>query len=259
MKSFPILAIGLACALAACGGEDEADRIADVIDRAATTDDPAICTELMTPAFLAQTEAGDDPLQECEEDQLEGDDSADSTEISAVEIDGERASAEVAFSGGPTDGQTVAVELVKEGDNWKLDRVDSFVEFNRDAFFAATEKDFSDDPALGAEFARCAIPALEELTDQEIQEIFISGEDARVVRLVAEDCPDEYREALIRSALENAEIPPEVRRCIARAMERLPEDQLTKLTLPANRDLLQRYVEAACSDVANEGETTPRA
>ena len=59
---------------------------------------------------------------------------AESVEVESIEIDGETATADAAFTGGSLGGQTIAISLVKEGDQWKLDALDEFTTFDKDAF-----------------------------------------------------------------------------------------------------------------------------
>src|SRR5262249_50866387 len=133
----PCLLILIAAALAACGGgggdssEDEG-KIETAIETAATSSDPSACTEIETLRFVeqnTQTE-GSDAVAACEKEAEEGEDVADSVKITKVSVDGDAATATVAFSGGNFDGQGLEVALAKENKEWKLDEVLGFSEFD---------------------------------------------------------------------------------------------------------------------------------
>jgi hypothetical protein len=125
--------------LAACGGDDSSqdeDDITAAIEQAGTSDEASKCTELQTQAFTEQTEfaSGEEAITTCEENAGDGDVAGESVEVSNVEVDGDTATAEADFSGGGLDGQTLTISLVKEGDQWKLDSLDEFVDFDKDSF-----------------------------------------------------------------------------------------------------------------------------
>ena len=242
-------AITVVCALAfvACGSDDDAQRVTDVITEAATVDDPAHCTELLTPAFVEQSESGDDPVAACEQSEAEGGEAADSVEVSKVEVEGDSATAEVAITGGPSDGQTLALELVKDGDDWKLDWITSFVEFDRDAFLAAVAAEFAEDPNLAPGLADCTIDAFDALTDAEIEELLLSGDDEGTAALVADACPEVYR-GLVLAELEQAfaGMDPAIRSCVITALESLPGERFVDLTLNFDEAVMQQFVNARC-------------
>jgi predicted small secreted protein len=124
--------------LAACGGDDDGssedeDQITAAIERAATTTDPAKCTEVQTANFAQQTdgEPGDSPeeaVQKCQENA--GDVPADSVDVSEIEVDGDSATAKALVTGSFFDGQTLDLALIKDGDQWKLDEFNGFAEFD---------------------------------------------------------------------------------------------------------------------------------
>ena len=125
--------------LAACGGDDSSqdeDDITAAIERAATTDDAANCTDVQTAAFTEQIEftQGEEAIAACEESAGNGEVAGESVEVSSIEVDGDSATAEVAFTGGGLNGQTAAISLVKEDDQWKLDSLDEFTSFDKEAF-----------------------------------------------------------------------------------------------------------------------------
>ena len=61
-----------------------------------------------------------------------GDDvAAESVEVESFEVDGETATAEATFTGGSLGGQAIAISLVKEEDQWKLDALDEFIDLRQ--------------------------------------------------------------------------------------------------------------------------------
>jgi hypothetical protein len=168
-------------ALAACGddnggGSANENDVADTINRVFTSDDPDKCTEAQTPRFTEQTHLsqGESAVTLCRQDAGTG--IADSVDVSAIEVSGDKASAEVATSGSTLDGQTLKVELVKDGEAWKLDRLVGFVNFDRDTFDAALADSLENEEGFSAEGVKCLEAQYGKLSDQEIEDIFTSGD-----------------------------------------------------------------------------------
>lgn len=113
----PALLVVSAFASTACGGgESDEDKIVETVETSATSTDPADCEALTTPAFLMQTqvkESGAEALEGCEEDAQKTAEDPDSVQVSGVEIDGSRATADAAFSGGAFDGQSLSAPWSK--------------------------------------------------------------------------------------------------------------------------------------------------
>ncbi len=187
----------LAVGLVACGGGDDGDdgggepsgdeaAITDVITTTSTETDPTHCTELETQRFVEQTtaETGEDALVECQED--EEDDDADSVEVTNVTVDGTTATADTAITGGGLDGQAVNLSLIKEGEQWKLDHIESFTTFDKQAYLDATRDRLlaSDDPPVDETQADCVVTALGEQDDAALQELFLSGDDSQLEQLI---------------------------------------------------------------------------
>ena len=188
----PLLSL-LACsiaalALVACGGDSESDeeQITTAITTAVETTDPADCATYSTQAFLEQSEGaqGKEALESCEEDVKDTSNDPDSVTVTAVEVDGDAATAEVAFEGGGLDQQTVVVSLVDE-DGWKLDSIDSFATFNRDAFVASIEEGF-EMAELSDEQMACVSESLEAAGDQDLEDVVLSGSEDALIEIVSE-------------------------------------------------------------------------
>jgi hypothetical protein len=132
-------------ALSACGGSSVENEIEDVIEASATSTDPANCTKLNTRRFMTQLaqEGGPGAVRECEREAEEGE-GAESAGVSNVEAEFDRATAEVTLTGaGGLDGQPLVVELVKQGDQWKMDETLEFAKFDRAKLAEAFEAEFA--------------------------------------------------------------------------------------------------------------------
>ena len=105
------------------GGGEQAD-VEDVIERVATSKDPADCKEIYTQNYLqkATGASGTEAVDLCE--QAVGQDKTEGVEISDVEITGDKATAKAVPEGGNLDGKELELTLVKQGGDWKLDDQD---------------------------------------------------------------------------------------------------------------------------------------
>ena len=197
LSCLPALVIALALGLAACGGGGESaeDAVVETIETSATSTDPADCKALSTQAFMEQTEAvkGSEAVKSCEEEAEEPEGDPESVDVSAVEVDGSEATAEVAFNGGNFDGQSLAVALVQEDGDWKLDEVSGFAKFDRDKLVANFEKLFeSGDEPLEPQVADCMGEAFGELSKPEFEELLFGGSQQPIVE-IAEGCQQEQQ------------------------------------------------------------------
>lgn len=186
----PFLLIFAGIFLAACGSSnsDEAE-VKEVIEKSATTTDPADCKKLQTQKFMEQTsqESGQAAVQECEEEakKKEG---AKSVETSEVEVDGSSATANVALTGGTLNGQAVEVELTKEGDQWKMNEVIKFTSFDRAKLVEYLEGQFKEHSGeIPAQLAACFINAFKEGSQEEVEELVFGG-GSKALEEVAEAC-----------------------------------------------------------------------
>ena len=114
--------VGMAgCGGGSSGSSDEND-VKDVITTAFTSDDPKICDSL-TQSLVEQLsgETGDKAVQTCRQQAQQGQPS-DKVEFSDVSVNNDTASASFDVSGGSGGGH-VEAQLVKEGGDWKLNKV----------------------------------------------------------------------------------------------------------------------------------------
>ncbi len=174
----PCLLILSALAFTACGSSSgEEGDVEAAIETSATTTDPADCKKVNTQQFMEQVtrESGEAAVEECE-DEAKNDEGSDSVSVSSVEIDGSSATAEAALSGGNLDGQTLEVELVKDGDEWKMNEVVEFTDFDQAKLVGALEGQFEEsseeiDPKLAA----CFVEAFKQGSQEEVEELLFKG------------------------------------------------------------------------------------
>jgi hypothetical protein len=180
----------LPLSLAACGdnglSSDDQDQITKAIEFATTSGDPKACTEAQTQSFTEQTSGGtgEAAVKECEQNAEPP--TADSVEVSNFDGDSDSATADVAFKGEFFDGQTVQVDLVKEGDQWKLDKAVGFKDFDRDAFITAFPKSLATTGAPPAAID-CVGKNLQDLSDQQIEDLFLDS-DPKLQQQVFNPC-----------------------------------------------------------------------
>jgi hypothetical protein len=163
--------------LAACGGgESEEDKVVSAIETSATSSDPSACTEFATENFNEQItgQKGEAAVKECEKD-AEEEETSESADVSNVEVEGSTATADVALTGGSFGGQTLAVSLVKEGDQWKVNEVTGFAELNRPKLVESLEKNFSETNQVPKAIVACIVEGVEQSSQQEIEKLFFSG------------------------------------------------------------------------------------
>lgn len=185
MRKLPLLALPallvLALGLAACGsgGESDESKIEEAVEKAATATDPAACTKYQTLAFLEQTNQGSGKaaVKQCEEE-AENEESAQSASVSKVEVDGSKATADVALSGSVFNGQTVEVGLVEEGGQWKVNEAVRFTKFNQAKLVESFEAELSKASSeVNPKFAACFIEAFEEADQGEIEAMLLGGNE----------------------------------------------------------------------------------
>lgn len=171
--------IALALAVTACGGggDSDEDQITDVIEEVITTSAPEHCTELQTQRFLEQVNfaTGEEAVEACKAANPRA--NADSVEVTNVQVDGERATADAVPEGSVFDGQTLRLSLIKENDQWKLDRLDDMVDFDQARFAEAYAEALTvgDEPVTGAQ-ANCVERNFASGPGETVEAAILSGE-----------------------------------------------------------------------------------
>jgi hypothetical protein len=178
LLSIPCILIFSALALAACGssGGEEGD-VEKVIEASVTTTDPADCKKLATQHFMEQVsrESGQAAVESCEEE-AKDDEGSDSASVSNVEVDGSGATAEAALTGGGFDGQTLEVEVVKDGDQWKVNEIIAFTAFDQAKLVKALEDGFSENSSeVDPKLAACLTEAFAQGSQKEVEELLFKG------------------------------------------------------------------------------------
>jgi hypothetical protein len=188
-----LVCLALPLTLAACGDDDDdggggdEDQITEVIETASTSTDPEDCSQLQTEASLEQSEltlGGETALESCEEDAPDGSTNPDSVEVSDVTVDGESATASASFTGGPQDGSTFTVALVKEGDQWKIDGITDIPEFNGEAFRAGLEEQLTSAGDVPPEVGICLTNAFAAVSDDELKALILSGSEEDFLAII---------------------------------------------------------------------------
>ena len=141
----------------------------------------------MTQRFVNQNSAktGAAAIQDCSTNDP-GETDADSVEVSNVEVSGDTATADAAVTGSPYDGQTLRLSLVKDGDQWKLDHVDSFVNFNAQALADALVKGLGGPNGdLTPTQIKCISNTITTAPPNTIEQAFLSGQQSQIQALFA--------------------------------------------------------------------------
>ncbi len=184
-----LASLALSLFLLACGGggsgDDEA-QIEAAIRTGALSTDPSKCTELATPAFLTQTteKTGKKAVEACEEEAKDPTDNAKSLKFTKIEVDGSKATADTAFTGGGFGGQTVVIALVKDGDQWKLDRLAGFASIDKAALGKTLEERLDETGKLTSKQTSCIVGEVEKASKAKLEELFLSGSSTEFVELV---------------------------------------------------------------------------
>jgi ABC-type glycerol-3-phosphate transport system substrate-binding protein len=187
----PLALLVAALGLAACGGGsssssgDEAS-IETAIEEAATSTDPAACTEFQTKAFI-EVEDAEGGVAECEEIAKAGESVAESVDVSNVEIEGETATAEAAITGSALNGQTIEVEAAKEGGDWKLNAIVGLAKYDAEALGEGIEGRLSGAEGVSPELAACVGESVSELSQEEAEE-FVVEDRQEVLEEAAQEC-----------------------------------------------------------------------
>jgi hypothetical protein len=180
-----------ALALVACGGSgsSDEDKIEAAIETSATTADPANCTELETLNFVEQSsgESGKAATETCEEEAKDPGGKAKSVAVSEVEVDGSKATANAALTGGSLEGQTASIALVEEDGQWKLDEITGFVKLDQAQLAKVFEEQLEKTKEVTPRITACIVEGIEAAPQAEAEE-FILDPTNQALGELAESC-----------------------------------------------------------------------
>lgn len=184
---FAALMLVSALALSACGGGDSSGdsdaegEIESAIEASATEANPDNCTKLETLAFVEQNSGakGTAAVASCEKEAKDTTGKAESVDVTKIQIDGPKATADAALSGGSLDGQTVTIALVEE-DGWKLDRIDGFAKLDVGGIVDALREQLEESSELTSEQTDCILKVIEEADEGDIEELVLNGTSPKI-------------------------------------------------------------------------------
>ncbi|HEX6390402.1 MAG TPA: hypothetical protein VFZ89_13160 [Solirubrobacteraceae bacterium] len=124
-------ALAVTLVVAGCGGDDDGQSAADVqkdiqaaITTALTTEDPQVkCAEVVTKRFVSTIYRSLAACKTAEAKEDEDTEPATGARLAGLEIDGDRATADVTTVGGTSDGAHGEITFAKEDDAWKVDEL----------------------------------------------------------------------------------------------------------------------------------------
>jgi hypothetical protein len=188
--SLALLIAALPVVLAACGGgggSSDNDQITQLIQTSVKSTDPADCTKVQTQQFVEQTElaSGQAAIQECQKDAADTSDNPDSVDVTDVSSSGDTGSATVAFHGGSFDGSTLKVALIKDGDQWKLDKVTDIPTFNFQGMVNALSSRLQADSTIPPQVATCVTQAFSNAGADQVKSIILNGSADQLTALFA--------------------------------------------------------------------------
>ena len=77
----------------------------------------------------------------------------------------------------------IAVSLVKEDDQWKLDSLDEFIVFDKAAFTSVLLEQAAERSRHAAEVVTCVEEQLGAASEEDLQTAFLSGDEQQLVGL----------------------------------------------------------------------------
>ena len=201
-------------------------RIERTIEQFATSSNPSLCDEKATDAYLEQSTGAEPPFADeiCE---VESEPATDSVDVSEVSVDGDSATALVAYSGGYFDGAESELRLVEEDGVWKVDRRLSIAHLDRTAFRSAYRESFRE---FGSpdERVRCAMSREAELSDADVRRSVLEQSGAVFTRIaVACDRPGVERE--VRGSLAHGGLSSAGAACVDRRLATVGAARLARM------------------------------
>jgi hypothetical protein len=245
------------------GGDDESE-VAAAIERVATSDDPAVCTESATQAYLEQVSGlpGDAAVTACIQTAGEPALSPDAVEVSEVTIDGDDATALVAYEGSSLSGATVEVALVRVDGEWLVDQRVEFEGLDREALAAGLRETLAAPPtSLTAAGAECASERLLALSKAGLQSALLSADTSTYIKAIVVCDRDAYLDSVTADLVDQG-YPEDLAACVRDELDGGSDDALvallddpvayTRINLRCDRDgFLQAYRDLVVSEGAS--------
>jgi hypothetical protein len=182
-----------AVVLAGCGGSGLAGPQSEIeaTIHGLAGKDPSKCVKAMTPKFLEQGlgKRGKVALRKCREERADRPYPIRSVAVSRVEVHGDTATADAAFSGGGFDGQTVVLSLLRKGGRWRVDRALRVAALDRPRLIAALVRTLRTDPEKHdpGQIA-CIAQAMIAAPRGELEGVFLHTSEAKEIKLIRR-CP----------------------------------------------------------------------
>lgn len=192
-----LVMMAAACALSACGGDDDAGsgdtpasnaqtsaderQVRAVVTEALTSKDPDACTRLFTRAAVERFtyRRGRKAIAECRDEADEV--AATSVTISRVGVTGQQAEADAEPKGGNLPLRKVTFALRQVSGRWRIDRLTAGT-LDRDAFFREAREDLRKPPdALPAEATECVLADLRMASDEELVGFYTKSDIALIL------------------------------------------------------------------------------
>lgn len=173
-------ALVAALLLTACG--DSSDRVAleAMINAAVIETGPESCLKFSTLHFLESTSGleGKAAIRDCEEGALDlTAELPKKVDIPSVDIQGDSATALVAFHGSVFDGQKIRYALVEREDRWKFNEILGFVDLDAERLIlrAGREGMLRAESRAEAENVACWIGRMERMSDEALEALLLEG------------------------------------------------------------------------------------
>ena len=210
---------------------DEEGAVAQAIDAVATSDDPAVCTDRVTQAYLEQVTGlpADAAVAACIQTAAEPALQADAVDVSEVTIDGDAATAKVTYDGTTLNGSTLEVGLVRADGEWLLDQRIGFESLDRSAVAEGVRAVLAEPPTdLSAAGAECATERLMALSKAGLESALISADTTAYSKAIIVCDRAGYLDSLAAD-LAASGYPDSLVECIRAELDRGSDDVLVAL------------------------------
>jgi hypothetical protein len=173
----------MALLLVSCGGNGDREALEKMILASVAETGPDGCLKISTLNFLESTSdlEGEAAVTACEESALdplvEGPTKAD---VSRIDVEGDSATALVAFTGSFFDGQRVRYAFVRREGRWKFDELLGFVNLDSERLILQVGRYglLQAKSRWEAENVACWIGRMEQMSDRALEELLFGDDGA---------------------------------------------------------------------------------